>query len=74
MAKKTYTRTKKTEGEISPVKIFESKPDSALPLLRCKFCNHEWIPRKNVPMECPNCKRRGWYNPTGKRNAETDFD
>ena len=71
--KKTVIRRKVEEEEFSPVKIFESKPNSALPLLRCQFCNAEWIPRKNFPVECPACKRRGWYSPTAK-HTEEDFE
>jgi rubrerythrin len=73
MAKK-IVRRKEKEEEFSPVKTVPSKLDATLPLYRCQFCNHEWIPRQNVPAECPNCKRRGWYSPTAKYAESEDGD
>ena len=31
-----------------------------LPEYECRHCGHEWIPRTNIPRECPNCKSRNW--------------
>jgi primosomal protein N' len=28
--------------------------------LKCLKCRYEWIPRKDRPKECPECKRRDW--------------
>lgn len=25
--------------------------------LKCKYCNYEWLPRKDKPVQCPRCKR-----------------
>ncbi|MFC1947536.1 hypothetical protein ACFLXY_06425 [Chloroflexota bacterium] len=34
----------------------------ALPVMRCKFCGHEWVARRvELPRYCPRCK-----NPTDK--------
>ena len=27
---------------------------------RCRKCGHEWLPRVDDPLECPNCKTRDW--------------
>jgi rubrerythrin len=72
--KKRYIRKNKVDAEISPIKVFESSPGMGLPVLRCKWCNAEWIPRKNFPVECPSCKRRGWYDPSVKHIPKSDFE
>lgn len=36
---------------------------------RCKKCKHEWLPRVNDPIECPNCKTRDWRK-EGKKQEE----
>ena len=29
--------------------------------LKCKLCNHEWMPRsEEIPVACPRCKRYDW--------------
>jgi len=28
--------------------------------LKCLKCGHEWTPRVEMPIECPECKRRDW--------------
>lgn len=28
--------------------------------IKCKKCDHEWLPRTEKPVECPACKSRGW--------------
>jgi len=33
-----------------------------IPHLKCKRCNHEWIPRKNIISICPKCKSKLWNN------------
>ena len=27
---------------------------------KCKKCEHQWLPRVENPIECPNCKTRKW--------------
>lgn len=34
-----------------------------LPNCRCTRCGHNWIPRKNRPIMCPNCKSLYWNDP-----------
>ena len=34
-----------------------------LPLLKCKICGREWIPRTSSPLVCPTCKSRQWNRP-----------
>jgi hypothetical protein len=28
--------------------------------VKCKYCQHRWIPRAEKPLACPACKRYGW--------------
>ena len=28
--------------------------------LKCKRCNHEWVPRKKKVVVCPNCHSYKW--------------
>lgn len=36
-------------------------------IARCRICRYEWTPRKELPKQCPHCKRYGWnvdkFNP-----------
>ena len=32
--------------------------------IKCKRCEHKWIPRVKDPKECPNCKSRDWKDNT----------
>lgn len=36
--------------------------------LKCKRCNHEWIPRTPEPKYCPYCKSPSWNK--DKKNAK----
>ena len=29
-----------------------------LPVRKCRFCKHEWVPRVPNPRACPACRRR----------------
>jgi rubrerythrin len=71
MTKKTVVRKRAGDEEISPVRVTMEKLDATLPMYRCRHCNHEWVPRQNVPIECPNCKRRNWY---GSKSEEAEFE
>ena len=31
--------------------------------LKCKRCEHEWLPRTEYPTVCPNCKSPYWDTP-----------
>jgi len=34
--------------------------------LKCKRCNHQWIPRKEEVIVCPRCKSLSWYRERDK--------
>jgi hypothetical protein len=34
-----------------------------LPLLKCKVCGREWVPRTPSPRICPTCKSKSWNRP-----------
>jgi len=34
--------------------------------LECKKCGWRWIPRKNFPKSCPQCKRYDWFDDSKK--------
>lgn len=36
-------------------------PKATLPEYRCQLCGYTWIPRTNIPDECPRCRRRNWW-------------
>ena len=27
---------------------------------KCSRCNHEWISRRDTPIQCPRCKSYNW--------------
>ncbi len=39
----------------------------------CLRCNHEWMPRVENPLSCPNCKSRKWNeSPNSKREVNKE--
>jgi len=42
-----------TNQKARPMKI-------KLPTLRCRRCDHRWIPTQPVIRICPKCKSAGW--------------
>jgi DNA-directed RNA polymerase subunit RPC12/RpoP len=36
--------------------------------VKCRNCGWEWLPKVDLPVECPNCKVR---NPLSKPNSNT---
>jgi len=34
-----------------------------VPVLRCKRCGHEWVPRGTEVTICPSCKSPYWNKP-----------
>jgi rubrerythrin len=73
MTVKKTVRRKEKEEEKFGFKTVPFKPDSAMPLLRCRWCNNEWIPRNSNPVECPNCKRRNWFGGLATKSENGDF-
>jgi len=42
--------------------IMEQMPQYDLPVLVCKRCGYEWIPRTLSPKKCPSCTKP-WHTP-----------
>gem|GEM_PF-2237066 len=32
----------------------------------CKHCSHSWVPRKEQPKKCPNCRKSNWASTSGQ--------
>jgi len=55
--------------------------DFKIPTLKCKRCDHQWIPRSpNKPKVCPKCnspywdKERGWYDMRKEKEKQKKKD
>jgi Zn finger protein HypA/HybF involved in hydrogenase expression len=40
-----------------------------LPTLKCKRCQHRWIPSQPVITMCPKCKSRYWHTKRENRQG-----
>jgi predicted Zn-ribbon and HTH transcriptional regulator len=59
-SKPTRKRTPKNVLARKPARTRKVVRTTLIPEYYCKKCGHSWIPRTNIPDECPNCKSRNW--------------
>ena len=36
---------------------------------QCLICSYSWIPKKDNPIECPDCKSREWNKKKGEKGG-----
>lgn len=49
---------------VQDMKSIEEEADMArIPILTCKRCGHEWVPRISSPAVCPKCHSPYWNKP-----------
>jgi rubrerythrin len=57
-------------GDMECPKCSPGKEDT--PMLTCLRCGYSWVPRKEKPVSCPECKTRKWDTEKPKKYQEAE--